>query len=685
MAVVNVGDYFDIEGSDYSWQRKQDSISRVEKNITLDPAVQRQMLTSQDVDSMWRNTLDVGANRYNQFYNEYTNQKVLKDEIASYLGTTPSGSLPTRSQEQAGYVQGLGSGSAMETAAKQASGELPVPGDPYYQNSRQQGQPPPQQQQQGQQQQQQSVAPSFQQVLGQVYSTRPDLQAVYNPDGSAKNINDPRVAGIPTLEDWGRKFGVNESPMIKQALSAPSGGGSGLPSGSGGSTSGGSQQGSGAPAGDLDKAAVASSFKQTYSDVYGQLGLNNVKKEYESYNKQILDLRNKLTDEKSDIDSNPWYSEGIRVIEQRKLDAKYETKLANLTAFLSLTNNLYQEGLEQARFLTTGIYEESEQRRQENLARVEADQAANATLVENYNVTTPFYNNRGLFVRASDGKKYSTPEEFFKDAGVTSFQQAKDMGLYTDLDANKAMDRAAVLDLRSQFPDAGIQATDTYDQASAKLGRSRIYQDSVRGPVGSGGGSSAGVLGLTNQQIDNISPLVTQFQNSPIVQKYNTIGEAYKFVQGLSNTTTNPSDDQALIYAFAKAQDPDSVVREGEYATVQKYSQSLVQAYGKSVTQAINGTGILSTEARQNMKNTIASRFQAVESSYNNLYGETARRIDLIGGTDKGSALLNNYGGAFQQPSVNTSNFVGPQQYVQPQEAPPVQNFWDKALNWLTQ
>ena len=47
-------------------------------------------------------------------------------------------------------------------------------------------------------------------------------------------------------------------------------------------------------------------------------------------------------------------------------------------------------------------------------------------------------------------------------------------------------------------------------------------------------------------------------------------------------TSTN---DQALIYAFAKAMDPTSSVREGEYATVQKYAQSFANQLGFDVNR----------------------------------------------------------------------------------------------------
>lgn len=216
-------------------------------------------------------------------------------------------------------------------------------------------------------------------------------------------------------------------------------------------------------------------------------------------------------------------------------------------------------------------------------------------------------------------------------------------------------EKTFVQDLVAKYPDAGITLNDTLATAQDKLKGSRIYQEQVRPPSkGGSGGGSGGPLGLTNQQIDNISPLITQFQNSPTVKNYNVLGETLNFVNGLDPSTNNPTDDQALIYAIAKALDPDSVVREGEYATVQKYSQSWAQAYGKTVEQAFMGTGFLSETARNNIKATLQSRFKATETSYNNLYDETKRRVNLIGNTDKGAQLLNNYGNAFKQQNTGT-------------------------------
>jgi hypothetical protein len=321
-------------------------------------------------------------------------------------------------------------------------------------------------------------------------------------------------------------------------------------------------------------------------------------------------------------------------------------------------------------------------------AQQERDQIAQQFAYDN-RITAPFYDIGGTVYRTSDRMPAHNPQEYIAMGGKGDFSDVQKIDLQKL--QQQQTEQSLVTDLAAKYADAGISSNDSLATAQSKLQKSKIYQDQVRGPVGSGGGggsASSSLLGLTNQQIDNISPLVSQFQNSPIVQNYNTIGEGYSFAKSLSNDTKNPADDQALIYALAKALDPGSVVREGEYATVQKYAQSMVQSYGKSITQALSGSGFLSQDARNNIKKTIESRFRAAETSYNNLYSETSRRINLIGSTDKGDQLLNNYGGAFA-PKAPSSSFVGPMNPIsQPEQddSESTENkdgWWKKTTNWL--
>lgn len=139
------------------------------------------------------------------------------------------------------------------------------------------------------------------------------------------------------------------------------------------------------------------------------------------------------------------------------------------------------------------------------------------------------------------------------------------------------------------------------------------------------------------------------FDAQPVVKKAQTMAEAVSFAEGLDPNTKNPADDQALIYAFAKAMDPESVVREGEYATVQKYAQSWADTFGFNAQRVFSNTAFLTPQARQNMKQTIRAKFSATQGQYENVRREYGRRIERITGKPGGIEELTDFGAAFPQ------------------------------------
>ena len=341
----------------------------------------------------------------------------------------------------------------------------------------------------------------------------------------------------------------------------------------------------------------------------------------------------------------------------RAIDLKYQDRESEVNLKmqqLSLLEGRLNKEEEAQKLLLEREYNEE----QAKIAEEKAKAKENINLAFSGNVQTQFVNKNGEFFDARTGQEFARPEDFFKAAGVSSFDQAYQRGLVTDITPERIADIDFVSQLRAKYPDAGITINDSPTTANQKLQSSRIYREQVRPPASAGGGST-GVLGLSNQQIDNISPLVTQFQNSEIVKTYNTIGEQINAVKSAGNS---PTDDIQRVYAFARVMDPTSVVREGEYKTIQDYSQALLQKYGLQAKRVFTNTGFLTNEARGFLLNTLENRFKASETGYKNLFNETSRRVNLIGNTDKGTQLLNNYGGAFVQTS--SSPVAGPTQNV---------------------
>ncbi len=91
--------------------------------------------------------------------------------------------------------------------------------------------------------------------------------------------------------------------------------------------------------------------------------------------------------------------------------------------------------------------------------------------------------------------------------------------------------------------------------------------------------------------------------------------------------------------------DPNSVVREGEYKTVQDYSQALLQNMGLKAKRVFDNSGFLTPEARTFMQNTIKRRLDVSQVQYNQVADEYQRQIDdAYTGKPR---QITNYGGAF--------------------------------------
>lgn len=141
-----------------------------------------------------------------------------------------------------------------------------------------------------------------------------------------------------------------------------------------------------------------------------------------------------------------------------------------------------------------------------------------------------------------------------------------------------------------------------------------------------------------------VTTKANQFDGEPLVRNFQTIQEGYSYLKNLDPENLTSSDNQSIIYAFAKIMDPNSVVRESEYDTVQKYAQSLAATYGFDAQRLLTNTEFLTPEAVKNMINTVEGRYDASKGSYQKFRDEYVRTINnLAGGVDIGDSVLQDY------------------------------------------
>lgn len=295
-----------------------------------------------------------------------------------------------------------------------------------------------------------------------------------------------------------------------------------------------------------------------------------------------------------------------------------------------------------------------------NQALATKDPVKASTILSHYSFVTdnqirqPFYEINGTVYRTSDGKAYSTPEQFFADGG------ARDWSNISRVDATSSADKDAVLNLRQKYPDAGILATDSFAVASSKLGNSRIYTEMVRPPSSGGGG---------------ISPYqLLQFQNSiqdnarqdPDVSQFTAIRGAYEQARQAVQQG-NSAGDIVLMRTLAKITDPTTGVREEEYKTFQNAIGTLPR-FGVQLTSSMIGKGQLTVAGRQALYEQVQNIYQQREAAYMN-------KIDFY------QAQVQPFGGSipfYTAPKLEPINFE-----QQQQQTTSSQGFFSKAFNWL--
>jgi len=106
---------------------------------------------------------------------------------------------------------------------------------------------------------------------------------------------------------------------------------------------------------DSDKTVTnpTASWQTTYQDLFTKLGLDTVKTQIDENIAKIQALDDELADKIAEVNENPWISEGLRAKQVAGLQEKYADKKQALTSALTLYQNTYNEGRQEAQFLVT--------------------------------------------------------------------------------------------------------------------------------------------------------------------------------------------------------------------------------------------------------------------------------------------------------------------------------------------
>lgn len=391
------------------------------------------------------------------------------------------------------------------------------------------------------------------------------------------------------------------------------------------------------------------SQQKLYEEAYNTAGLATVRSKLDELNAKIATKKQQITEAQGGINENPFLSENNRVGRVKRLNDQAGAELGNLLDEYKQYADLYNTGIDQVNKSVERQVSDFNNQRQvgteelnyllgikKDTQAVQKDQTTQAaTFQKDNNILSPFYKYPGsdTVYDTKTGKPLSYDE--YKALGGSgkpgaAFQDVQTLQQKTDLKDYPASYQEYLLAKKDGF-----------------TGNYTDYQNADANRKAKAAGSGNG-LGLTPNQINStVNQIAGAFDNEPIVKNFNVLAEGKAFADSISNNTSNPADQQGLIYAFAKAMDPASVVREGEYATVQKYAQSWAQTFGFNAQRIFSNSPFLTASAIANMKATINSKYQAAKKNYDNVHSEYQRQIE--GAYSGQPRQITDYSKAFDQ------------------------------------
>lgn len=126
--------------------------------------------------------------------------------------------------------------------------------------------------------------------------------------------------------------------------------------------------------------------------------------------------------------------------------------------------------------------------------------------------------------------------------------------------------------------------------------------------------ADANSIANQNRTFSSETDMRKEFALLPEAKRYKEAYPAFKAIES-SSQRDNPQADISLIYGVAKLYDPDSVVREGEYATIA--NSQAIPDYIKGLSQKLVGGGRLTKETKAQILTEARSRIGVYESEFN--------------------------------------------------------------------
>lgn len=159
-----------------------------------------------------------------------------------------------------------------------------------------------------------------------------------------------------------------------------------------------------------------------------------------------------------------------------------------------------------------------------------------------------------------------------------------------------------------------------------------------------------------NQITDNERAAQIAFQGNQIVKDYNTVIGQKNAIDSILNSGTSGPNDVAIVYNFMKALDPNSVVRESEYASAANSGNIFTGALAKFNGLFNPNGGTLSPQVKQQFQQIVNEKLAAQTSLYKN-FADQQRAIAQRQGLNPDNVVID-FSGGLTQPDTSGGDVI---------------------------
>lgn len=169
----------------------------------------------------------------------------------------------------------------------------------------------------------------------------------------------------------------------------------------------------------------------------------------------------------------------------------------------------------------------------------------------------------------------------------------------------------------------------------------------------------AGNNGLNATTASKVATIASSFDTNQITKDYNTVQNKLGSMNKIISSGVGGPGDLALVFEFMKALDPNSVVRETEYATAAKSGNIFAGWAARFNGYLKENGGFLPPSVQKAFVEIMQQKYNVSETQYNNYRNEQIKKINKWTGSDDGADYLSDFGAATSQfTDTNTAKMI---------------------------